>query len=514
VVSNASADAAETASSRSRLSGPHVALILVCIAHGLSPLLLRGAHAGYGWDETVYISQIEPHVPASIFTAPRARGLTLLTAPASYLSASIVVMRGWLAILSAAGMFLAFAPWLRIRRGYVVPVAAGLFSTLWVAIYYSYEAMPNQYVGYGALAAVGWLLAGLSKAGRRRDLAYCAVAIGFTALVRPTDALFLVVAMLAVVGLRSGRSGRARLVTGSVLALGYLAGISEWVVESYVSYGGPIQRFTAASKENTGGLHWALGAEFHTAGGPTLCRTPCVPGSAVVPGLWWFALVPLVIVGLVAARRNGRLLMHGLATAAALALAAQYLVFIAYPAPRFLEPSYALLSLPVAEGLLFLGSRVAPVAKPVAVTATVAVLAVAEVPQLHALHRASRLAQAQWAQDAAVARYLHDEGVSGYCYIGGVQQGEISFAAACRDIPGKGRAVEQVLAQTDAAVALISRQPRARDALYESAPATVAPTPVSVNGLWITILRRRPGTIPPSLQTRHGPSYVLRHGSA
>ncbi len=492
------------------MSGAHLALLAVCILHALSPILFRGLHAGFGWDETVYISQIDPHAPATYFDAPRARGLTLLTAPASLVSGSIAVMRVWLAILSAAGMFLAFLPWLRLRRGPVVPMAAALFSTLWVAIYYSFEAMPNQYVGYGALAATGWLITGLRESGRRRDLLYCALAIAFTALMRPTDAMFLLVPMLVAVGFATGLSRRRRTTVAALITAGYLAGIAEWIIEAYVRFGGPLHRFTAASQENTGGIHWSLGAEFRSLGGPILCRDGCVPSSPVSTELWWFALVPLVIVGLVAAAKAGRLRSYGLATAAGLSLAMQYFVFVGYPAPRFLEPTYLLLALPVAEAVVYPARRLAPAARPAAVTAMVVVLGFAEVPQLRALHDASVPANQLWSQYAGVASYLHRQGIEAPCYLAGANQTVISFAAACHDIPAQRQEVRTILATTDASVAFASDEPITR-ALATGDPHRLVAAPVRLHGYWVAIVRPRPGVDQrPAQRARSSRDHKLR----
>jgi hypothetical protein len=140
----ASPPAAESGTAGHPLRRAQIGLIIICVLHALSPLITRGLHAGFGDDETVYISQLDRWVPAGFFSAPRARGVTLLTAPATLVSSSVTLMRFWLALVSGVGLYLSFIPWLRLRNNAVVPVAAALWSCLWVSIYYSYEAMPNQ----------------------------------------------------------------------------------------------------------------------------------------------------------------------------------------------------------------------------------------------------------------------------------------------------------------------------------------------------------------------------------
>jgi hypothetical protein len=446
-------------------------LIVVCVLHAVSPLILRGLHPGYGWDETVYIRQIDPHSPTGVFTAPRARGLTLLTAPASLISGSETVMRLWLALLSGVGLYLAFLPWLRLRRSFVIPAAAALWSGLWVGIYYSYEAMPNQYVAYGALAASGWMLLAVQRPDRRRHIWYAGLALALTALIRPSDSLFLLVPLVVAALLLRGPTRRQRGVIVTVLVLGLAVGWAEWIIEAYVSYGGPIARFRAASAENTGGLHWALGDQFRTLAGPILCRRGCRPHSPLTTQLWWFALPPLVGLGWFAGRGIGWLRAHVVVTAAALAIAAQYLIAIDYSAPRFLEPSYALLALPVAEGLgwivtTLLARRAVvrrigwrPLWPAVAVGAVAAVLAGNEVVQAHVVHSLNVMREHSSTQMAAVADYVNDHGVDGHCLVQGHEAGPISFLAHCPDAPNTAAGVDRLARDGGEDIALVSVGP-------------------------------------------------------
>jgi hypothetical protein len=113
-----------------RVTGPPAALAFVCVFHPIAPLIWVAPGLPYEWDETVYISQVSLHAPAGLFTAPRARGLTILLAPLTELTSSTAALRWYLAVLSAVGLYLAFLPWLRLWPGYLAPIAAALFSTL------------------------------------------------------------------------------------------------------------------------------------------------------------------------------------------------------------------------------------------------------------------------------------------------------------------------------------------------------------------------------------------------
>ena len=141
-----------------------------------------------------------------------------------------------------------------------------------------------------------------------------------------------------------------------------MAGGAEWVIEAYARFGGIASRLHAAGAEQGGfGLHFALPDELRALNGPTLCR-PCtvgVPGSRTRP----------VVAGAAGAGRArhrwppggpGQLASALLPAVCGLCLAAQYLFMINYAAPRFLLPAYALLAIPVADGLAFILTGVRP----------------------------------------------------------------------------------------------------------------------------------------------------------
>ena len=112
---SASASAAASAVARREGSGrlwrsPIGWLIVVAVVHAVAPLLLMGPHWWFGVDETVYLSQINLFVPAGGFSAPRARGMTLIAAPITLLTPSVTAVRLWMAALSGVALFVAFVP--------------------------------------------------------------------------------------------------------------------------------------------------------------------------------------------------------------------------------------------------------------------------------------------------------------------------------------------------------------------------------------------------------------------
>lgn len=447
-------------------------LAIVCTVHAVAPILLVGPHFWYEWDETVYISQVSRHAPAGLFTAPRARGLTLLLAPVTELTTSTVALRIYLAVLSSVLMYAAFRPWLRLRSGATVPLAAALFTTLWTSIYYGFEAMPNFYVAVGAVAAVAYFLLAMHSQDERRHLWFLVAWVTFVALMRPSDAAYLIAPLVVIALLHRPSARRQRLVVAGALIGGVVLGSAEWVIEAYTSYGGLAHRLHAASAENDSGLHMSLGLEARAAGGPTLCR-PCTRAIAVPTFAWWFLVPPLAALGLQALGKQRRSLLGWAPTLAALSLLAEYIVTIDYAAPRFLIPTYALVSVPVAEGALALSGlrrvrtpRVAMAVLGVVVLAHTAVqVAVLE----HSIVRVQTGARLQYLTVAGAVRAMH---VTSPCDVVGYYAAPIAFAVGCTDTPTISHrdAVEALSRRGGHEVVVLTTAPAGSDAFYAHWP--------------------------------------------
>src|SRR5579859_2024183 len=209
----------------------------------LAALLFVSPRMGLSWDETVYVSQVSRHGPASYFDAARARGVPVLVAPVAWVTSSVVALRVYLAVLSGVSLVLALLVWRRVpgmyrdgRPGWVLALAAVAFGGLWVTQYYGPQAMPDMWSAVGSLAAVGLFLRCVQVAGvgsvSWRLLAMLGGAVAFVALVRPGDALYLAVP-LVVFGLL-WRHFAAVL----AVAAGLVAGGLEWVIEAVVRLAG------------------------------------------------------------------------------------------------------------------------------------------------------------------------------------------------------------------------------------------------------------------------------------
>jgi len=447
---------------------PRALLAAICTLHAIAPLIFVGIHFWYEWDETVNISQVSKQAPAGLFTAPRARGMPVLLYPPTELTTSTPALRVYLAVLSSIGLYLAFRPWLRLRPGYAVPLAVALFSSIWTAIYYGFEAMPNEYVAIGAVAATGHLLLVVrDPERRRRDLAWLAFWLVFLGLMRPSDEVYVAIPLGIAALVMSGLTLRLRGTLVAVIAAGTVLGWLEWVIEAFVSYGGFLNRLHASSAENDGGIHMSLVQQARSLIGPTLCR-PCTGPTHHVSWLavaWWFVIPPLVALGIWAARRRWGTAYVVLPTVVGLSLLFQYVVTVDYAAPRFLLPTYALLAIAVAEAVVWLATVRAGVWQPALAVPVLALGGLAHFGvQLRVLHHNILRDQTQSRlQYLTVVDNLKAHGIHKPCLVVGYYAAPVAFGAGCDDVPTQSHKTA-VLAKahdgkTDVAVLITHKAP-------------------------------------------------------
>lgn len=459
-----SAPVADHAAPRSFRHGGRTAwpLIAVCAAYTLAQLLFVLPGTGLGWDETVYVSQVGG-APAAYFSAPRARGISYLVAPLVSVSTSTTALRVYLAVLSGAGLLAALWVWRRLLPMSVLAWAGGLFAGLWITVYYGPQAMPNLWVAFGSLAAVGFFLRAV-RARRpgpwaalaprpplvdRTALPGLACALAVVALMRPPDAAWLVLPLLLAAALVPGWRRPAVLLA---VVAGAALGAAPWIVEAYTQYGGLLTRLDRASAIQGGmGWHSALWDHVRSLQGRALCR-PCGlrwrhPQTAV----WWFALPPAVVAGLVSAVRSGRRDSAVLPVLTALSMAVPYLFLMGYAAPRFLLPAYALLALPVAEGLRAgfarafpdraarpWGRRPGPAPRHLIAPALVAVLVAHLAVQYEVLGDASERGRHFSAHLRETAAELHRAGVRPPCMVTGETAVPVAYYAGCTSLQSSG----------------------------------------------------------------------------
>jgi hypothetical protein len=410
-------------------------LVVVCLAHVVAAeLFVAIQHMSWQQDEVVYLSQVAAHLPALAFTPPRARGLPVLLYPVGHFTTRIVIVRSYVAILGGLLLYIGFVPWLRLGYDRIVAVAALLFGGLWVTSYIGASLQPDYTVAALSLGVVGYYVLALREPSKRRPLIVIGGLLALLALVRPSDATWLTIPLLlALLAMRSS-SARQRLVVGATLVAGLVLGWSEWVIEAYASYGGFFQRLHDANAENTPGVHFSLLTQARAVNGPLLCR-PCTNQPLSVWHVaWWLVAVPLIVIGLAAARRTQRLVPLVVATACGAALLLEYVLTVSYAAPRFLLPAYALLALPAATGVVALTRwRPRTTAHLAVVAAVVAVFGVQLATQTVVLHNQVASETAIRANYPAAARILRHHGVHAPCVVYGTSGPPVAFALGCQD---------------------------------------------------------------------------------
>ncbi|WP_433456193.1 hypothetical protein ACQPXS_42320 [Streptomyces sp. CA-142005] len=406
-----------------RITAP---LAAVAVVFALAQLLLVRPGMGLGWDEAVYVSQVSPQAPAAFFSAPRARGVSLLVAPVASWSTSTALLRIYLAVLSGLALYLALRAWRGLFPVRVLALAGALFASLWVTLFYGPQAMPNYWVAVGALAAVACFLRARADRGDRGALWGLAASAALMALMRPMDAVWVVLPLLAL--------GLARRLWRALAALlaGLAAGSAEWVIEAFADYGGLVRRLSEGS-EIQGGLGWHLAVvdQLRSLGGRALCR-PCtgdVPHPVVT--VWWFVLPLLAVLGLVVAVRARRTTATLLPLACAATAAFPYLFMIGYAAPRFLLPAYALLALPVADALMYLLRAPRRPWRPVVAALLCLGLAAHLAVQLAVLENTVDGATESHGAWSRTATALHRVGVRPPCLLTGDEAIPVAFYTGC-----------------------------------------------------------------------------------
>jgi hypothetical protein len=275
-------------------------LLATALAYGVSQF--PGWRVMLGWDESIYLSQVSRSAPAAFFSAPRARGITWLAAPLQLVSSSVTDLRVYLTLLSALALYLAFRTWFTVVAPWAAVLAAVLFGSLWLTRFYGPQLMPNLWVAFGVVTAVGGFLRLSADPHDRLGLVSLPVGLSVATLMRPGDAAWVATPLLAIAVLvpRWRRNGRLYLLT----VVGSLLGAAPWVIEAYRRFGGLTSRLRRASAIQ-GGLGWhpsTLVQHWQTMDGPLLCR-PCTP--APFPPLttfWWMVIPVAVVISVVVAR--------------------------------------------------------------------------------------------------------------------------------------------------------------------------------------------------------------------
>ena len=374
-------------------------LLGVAVAFTVAVLALNPVHQGFSWDESVYVSQISKHTPGMPWAPERARGMPLLVAPVTLLTSSPAALRVYLSVLAGAALFLALLCWGRLRPARVLALAGLIFGGLWVAQAEAPLVFPNFWAAIGALAGVGLFLRGVTKTGPPLvNAILLGVAVAFTTLMRPADAVFLFGPLLLFgLAIAAWRSWPVLLAVTAGLAVGF----GEWLAEAYRYFGGVGARLRGTSAASGGtGLHLLDG--LRVMNGRTSWTYPDILG-------WWAVFILLAGLGVWAV---GRSRGWPYAVVPAVCAASVYLLY-SFPnlvSARYLLPTYLLLAIPVADGIAWLSaSAFRP--RRIAGIAVATVFIAAELASQHLV-----LAKAIGSRDAALSS--NDQVISELNYLG------------------------------------------------------------------------------------------------
>lgn len=442
-------DAARATGVRRLLRWPapvHAALIAVSVAYCLLVFWRTSQSMTLQYDEVVYASQVAREAPAAVFSAPRARGMTLLVAPVVVMTESVLALRAYLVVLAGVLMYLAFRPWLAVlgriggRYAYVPPVAAGCFATLWLTVLYGNLAYPNLWLAFVLLAGTGYVVRAVTeRAPGWGPTIAIGIAFAAASLIRPTDALATAgPLLLGLVLVKSWRRLRPMLAIG----IGLLIGWSAWIAEAYARFDGPVERLRSGGETNESGFVNSLPEHLYALDGPVvLCRPSSVcAGVEPAAAIWWFVLPVLVAVGLFAAVRSGWGRVGFLVTSAAVAVAIPYLILIDYAAPRFLLPTYGLLMILVAAALIRITGLGTVEMRALAATAVGGAMLLHIGVQMNILNGVNERLVEGSARQEQLSDSLRDEyGVQPPCLIWGISALQFGYQLKCRSIPALSR---------------------------------------------------------------------------
>jgi hypothetical protein len=319
---------------------------LVCVAFGAAQLVLFDIGRALEWDEAVYLAEVHENVNPIQYDAHRSRGIILVVAPIALFGPPLWAVRLALALGSSVALFASLSIWHRFL-GPAVPIAALLFASSWLTLFYGSEISPNLWSAFGSVAATGMMAAYFHDPARWRLLAFV-ILVGAVGVIRPVDATFIGGAVgLVVLGLRPVRWRLATSAAAGAIGLGWLP----WVSEAIIMWGGVEERLSSAQEVFGPGVsgsifihHWSL------TDGPLMGPDAVidVPPMGLV---WWVTLAILAVTAVVVSQSGTDRDVAILVLVTGAAVAAFYLLFPGALAPRFLLPAYALLSVGAAVGI-------------------------------------------------------------------------------------------------------------------------------------------------------------------
>ncbi len=345
-----------TGQPKRNLIGPDSLLWLVLVsaaflAAELTPALLR---MPLGADEITYIARTSVHASGVSLPPVHGQGMGLLAAPVTLLTMSLTAIRVWMSVLSAVGLFLAVLCWRGLRPVWVLALAELVLASLAITQNSGVQIYPDWWGALGLLALTGLFLHAMNGTMRSRVvLPLIGLASLVIVLMRPENVVFLmgpvILACLVVRGWRN-------LKVLAAMAVGVALGFVEWLAGAYLWFGGLTERIKLAGQEPPAfHLYFALGTQLRFLNGDWYCSSSC-GGSWAVPEEtpWWIAFLAIAILGVwVGWHRKSMKASSVLAGVTALWVFLLYAFFVPFGAPRYLLPTYALMAILIADGIVW-----------------------------------------------------------------------------------------------------------------------------------------------------------------
>jgi hypothetical protein len=330
---------------REKLRGPLGAILVVGACYFAAVICLSHTERYLNWDEAVYYSQSAPDSYKATLSASRSRGVVWMIYPILQLGQELPQVRLLVAIGHTLLLVVAFSAWIPLI-GLVAAFAMAIFCASWITVFYGAEISPNLPSAIFAVAGVGYAMRSVAESRWLPILA--GVAFACLAAVRPTDSVFVCLG-LGIGCLAFFPKRIFRVCSGP--AVGVVLGWLPWLIEAQIRFGGIVRRLRASSKlvEGVGGIKVFL---WHliVLDGPLYQKRPS--GPIVYEGIiWWGCLLVFAFGGLWLIRKRGEFKPASIAMLSSLFIFVGYIGFAGVARPRYLLPTYALISIPAAIGL-------------------------------------------------------------------------------------------------------------------------------------------------------------------
>jgi hypothetical protein len=322
------------------------ALLAIGVVYAVAQLLLIGVGQAWRWDEAIYLSQVNPRVPATFFEAHRARGITVVALPAAVIGAPLELARAYVIAVSSTAFVLAFRPWVR-AIGWPAVAAAAAAASGWVFVYFGPELYPNLLAAYAALGTTGSLYL-WTREGRRIHLVAVVIGVAVVAALRPSESVFLAAGLTPWI---LWQAGRARWRGIGALLVGGFLGWLPWLIEAIVRFGGPFDRLRdGAGSSIAGQSRNSLIQYLNLTEGPVQ-QVVADPMLTVRSLAFLLLLATLGVLGV--AQRGDRPARHAalLGAVVGTALLLPYLTLNTGVNVRYLAPALALYAVPIGAGI-------------------------------------------------------------------------------------------------------------------------------------------------------------------